>query len=354
MRLFIAKLFDDAPVLPFIRSSYEHAQYKGESTFFHPEYLGYQYKNIILVRTIEESDYILIPQGVRSLSPKRRAYIESYISQGKIHNKKVVMFPAGDLHHDVYMDEAIVMKALNYRSLKRKNEIYIPVAVEDLLRDRTLELREKTSDIPVVGFCGWAGVANTTQWLKYHLKNLSINIQKIVRMNPKLEVYKKGIYFRKKASHILSESPLIKTNFIFRTSYSGHKGTISLDPEQARREFIENIVSSDLVLTPKGDGNSSARFYEVLSLGRIPILLDTEIILPLENVIDYSKFMLRVDYTNIKDLATIVSDFYTKLSSEEFKKMQLAAREAFEKYLRYDSFFEYVFSGPLERLLSKN
>ena len=99
------------------------------------------------------------------------------------------------------------------------------------------------------------------------------------------------------------------------------------------------MVNSDFVLCPKGDGNYSVRFYEALSLGRIPILIDTDMVLPLEETLDYSKFILRVDHADMHRLEDIVADFYEALSNEEFQAMQMEAREAFATHLRYDSFF---------------
>jgi len=143
---------------------------------------------------------------------------------------------------------------------------------------------------------------------------------------------------------VLNRSSLIETNFILRKFYSCHTDTLKIPPETARQEYIENMIDSDFVLAPKGDGNFSMRFYEALSLGRIPILIDTETILPLENVIDYDSFILRVNYKNINKLDKIIADFYNQITNKEFIEMQKRARENFEKYLRIDAFFNYAFS----------
>jgi hypothetical protein len=107
-----------------------------------------------------------------------------------------------------------------------------------------------------------------------------------------------------------------------------------------RREYLENIRDADYVLAPKGDANYSSRFYEVLSLGRIPVLLDTDAVLPMETTIDYSAFSLKVPYQDVDRIGDVIADFHESLSSERFLAMQAAAREAYETTLRYDRYFE--------------
>ena len=85
----------------------------------------------------------------------------------------------------------------------------------------------------------------------------------------------------------LRECRDISVNFIIRNSYSSHANTIELLAEEARGQYIDNILKSDLSLAVRGDANISCRFYEILSLGRVPLFVDTDCVLPMENVVDY-------------------------------------------------------------------
>src|SRR3989344_9142302 len=165
---------------------------------------------------------------------------------------------------------------------------------------------------------------------------------------PVLHARKQGIYWRKSAMRTLARSALVRTNFIVRRSFSGAMSTIELAPEAARAEFIESIKNSDFVLTPKGDGNYSTRFLETLSLGRIPVLLNTDTVLPLEDVIDYSKIVVRVPMNQVHDTPELIRKFYDALSDSEWQDRQRLAHETFQKYLRQDAFFRYFF-GISER-----
>ena len=75
------------------------------------------------------------------------------------------------------------------------------------------------------------------------------------------------------------------TNIVLRPSFYG--GAAGGDPDaqlQARTGYVENLVASDYVLCARGAGNFSYRLYETLSCGRIPVFVDTDCVLPHEDV----------------------------------------------------------------------
>ena len=100
-------------------------------------------------------------------------------------------------------------------------------------------------------------------------------------------------------------------------------------------------------MAPKGDGNYSNRLYEALSHGRIPVLLDTECVLPLEGSIDYSAILVRVPMEEVRQTPQLIAKWYEALSPEDWVVRQHKAREVFETRLRFDSFFEYFFTTAL-------
>ena len=54
----------------------------------------------------------------------------------------------------------------------------------------------------------------------------------------------------------------------------------------------------------RGAGNFSYRFYEALSFGRIPILIDTDTLLPLQTKIEWSEHIIILD-NNINSISQI-------------------------------------------------
>ncbi|MFC1734043.1 exostosin family protein [candidate division KSB1 bacterium] len=279
--------------------------------------------------TPAEADFLLLPYNYFYFK-KNNDYINKAISLSKKYNKKILVFDLSDFDYDINIPNSIILRTSQYKYKKKENEFIIPPLVEDLGANKDLVFRSK-SDSLVVGFTGWADFLNLKQRIKHEVKNLIWDIKSL--WNSHSKVHKQGIYFRRQAIKILKKSDLIKTDFILRKSYSSHSDTIELDPKKAREEYIQNILDSDFVLCPKGDGNYSARFYEVLSLGRIPVLIDTETILPNEEKIAYGDFILRIDYKDIYKMDRIIYSFYSNINEESFIEMQRKAREAFKKHL---------------------
>ena len=278
----------------------------------------------------KDADYIAIPYNYFSVK-NMSGYLEECVLIAQSANKKILIFAYGDSDEEINIPNSIIFRTSQYSYKKKGNEIVMPAYVEDLGSDDFIK-RFKKDAKPVVSFVGWAGFKNFSQRIKYFYKILT-----------KTNLHRQGLYFRRKALGILSKSNLVSTAFVIRSSYSGHKNTIELNPEEARKEFIEKIKDSDFSLAVKGDGNYSLRFYEILSLGRIPVLIDTDCLLPMEDKIKYDDFILRVDYKKIDKIDQIISDYYKKLKGDNFVTMQEKAREMFSKYLNIRSFFVIVF-----------
>lgn len=293
---------------------------------------------VVLVNTPEEADAILLPHNFPLLND-HQDYTEKMVHLSASTQKPLAIFWHGDSDAAVDIDASVVFRTSQYKEHLRSNEVMMPAYAEDLLHG-DLTLRSKEDRKPVVGFCGWADYKNFKNRIGTFVQNTYWKLQH----DP---VRIKGLTYRMKAIDQLLHSTLIQTNFIVRSSYSGHKSTIKTDPKQTRREYVDNLLSADYALAIKGDGNYSYRFYEALSLGRIPVLLDTDCILPLEDVIHYDEFIVRVPYTQLHRMDEIIYDHWNRTSPEEFTVMQKKAREVFEKYLRIDAFLAYAMNNLL-------
>ncbi|HVV39399.1 MAG TPA: exostosin family protein [Candidatus Paceibacterota bacterium] len=319
----------------------------GDTTIFNKSLPSdWGYRGFTLDASPEEAHYILAPHPVRRMDEKGKKYVDEMQHYAAKYGKQLLIFTGGDLQHNVFIEGAIVLKGSQYRSIMRNNEILVPPFVEDLGKVEAPSVRHKGNK-PVVAFCGYAGIDSGLGWAKFFVRNMLLDIEALTTGNPLRQAYKRGIYFRRKAMRALEKDQRIETRFIVRKTFSGNKNLISLDPAQARQEYLENMRDCDLMLAPKGDGNFSLRFFEALSMGRIPLLIDTDTVLPLEEMVDYKRFVLKVPYTDIAHLPDIVADFYSVLSQEEFAAMQREARRVFAEYLRIDAFFSYLFGTVL-------
>ena len=82
--------------------------------------------------------------------------------------------------------------------------------------------------------------------------------------------------------------------------------------------YVKDMMSSTFCLCPEGWHAWNPRPYQAVQLGCIPVLLSDEIELAFEEVIDYSKFMLRVRPSDVAKLKSIL----LSVSSEEISNMQ--------------------------------
>ena len=74
--------------------------------------------------------------------------------------------------------------------------------------------------------------------------------------------------------------PALTTNYILRSKYRAGVSREKDPFHPSRLEFVNNILGSDYTVCMRGGGNFSVRFYETLSLGRIPVFIDTDCLLP--------------------------------------------------------------------------
>ena len=116
---------------------------------------------------------------------------------------------------------------------------------------------------------------------------------------------------RARALRILRQSPLVQTRFVVRSRYRAG-ATSAQTREQTAREFYANITDTDYTLCARGGGNFSKRLYETLAMGRIPVLVDTDCLLPLEPILPWDEFIVRAKPDNLAELPQLVAAHFTQ------------------------------------------
>jgi hypothetical protein len=336
MLTVFAKLFPDIPYIPLLYPNLGPQQ--TNMLFVEKAFEDLREPFVELVEDPAKADYLLIPHNFSSVRD-RGGYLADYARLSHQHDLEIIVFAHGDSDAPILLPNARIFRTSQYGYKKKENEIMMPAYTEDLLEGRTLELRNH-GEKPIIGFCGWADYKNFQNRVGTMLKNAAIHVRS--KRDPKLSVHTKGLTLRRRALETLERSPAVATNLCIRKSHSAHAKTITMDPVQARREYIENLTNSDLALCIKGDGNYSLRFYEALSLGRMPLFLDTDCVLPLEDVIRYDDFIIRVPFQDLRRIDEVVAEKWQSLDTARFHDMQKKAREAFEKYLSVKSFLGYA------------
>ncbi len=312
-----------ARILPFLAPPPE-----GEKRLF--QALPFEeYRGLIQEVSEQEARLLVIPHEYASFK-KLPGALEGYLEKARALKKPVLLSAYQDNPAPIRIENAVILRASAYKSTLLKNEVFMPAYVEDLGRTHGTDPLPKGIK-PTVGFVGKAGFKDAKEAAKYYLRNY------IIRHG----VGKEGVYFRRLAMRTLEKDSRVEARFLMRKSFSAHRESIELSPEQARREYVENIKRSLFTLAPRGDGTFSLRFYETLSLGRIPILIDTDMPLPLEDRIAYDEFVVKVPWQKVDRIGDYLMEFFA-LPEEELMRRQQLARKAFETYLYMPRFLSTV------------
>ncbi|WP_179348641.1 exostosin domain-containing protein [Winogradskyella pacifica] len=207
--------------------------------------------------------------------------------------------------------------------------IGLPVFISDPLKEQfnTTAIYERPyTKHPTVGFCGFAtsnAVLALKTKLKIGLKNLAYYL-KLHLHEPEMLMaaaqWRYGILKR------LESHPNINTNFIYREQYRA--GTQNAEQRAASTlEFFNNMKNSDYVVCVRGAGNFSVRLYETLAMGRIPVFVNTDCIMPLDDVINWKQHVVWVEADEIDNIGEVLLAFHKSLTPMEFVKIQQNNRQ---------------------------
>ena len=112
------------------------------------------------------------------------------------------------------------------------------------------------------------------------------------------------------------------------------------------------ILNSNYTVCMRGGGNFSVRFYETLALGRIPIFINTDCILPFDEMIKYKDYMVWVEESELPFINQKILDFHNSLNQEKFNELQVACRNLWQTYLTKDGFYFHL-ADQLKALIGK-
>jgi hypothetical protein len=268
--------------------------------------------------------------------------------------QKLIVWIDGDHSVRYNNSNCIFIRYFGQKSQNKMNEIIQPGDMKtDLLNEffqGEFQTKEK-SEKPIIGFDGIANYPKAklaTLILKNSIQYLSYSILKTaVASDPVIPFLIK----RKEILSKISENSAIETNFTIRKSFA--PGTIGGN-NNAKVDFANNIINSDYTFCLRGAANYSLRFYETLCLGRIPMFINTDCILPFEKDIDWRSICLWVDENEIDYINEKILDFHHSMNKDQFKEKQIYCREIWKKYCTNEGFIFHFYESLIESNLIKN
>ncbi|REJ78535.1 MAG: hypothetical protein DWQ47_03530 [Acidobacteria bacterium] len=247
-------------------------------------------------------------------------------------NKNVVVWYQGDLVPKVPFDNAIVFLpgiVGNETEQLRACPVFIDDPSEDF--GRRSEIYRSWKETPEIGFCGFSASGpvkqcfSVVQGLRLSLlSSLGYYDYDNVPVIP-------STVLRTRVLRRLEESELVDTNFIKRSRYTPKTVTDSGNPGEMRTAFFDNLYGSDYSVCVRGYGNWSYRFYETLACGRIPIFINTDCVLPLSSSIDWKKYCVWIERSEIDEIVERILDFHSSFDEEGFIALQVELRKIWEE-----------------------
>lgn len=287
-----------------------------------------------------QADFALLPNDwKRYVRSDEVELAKRFVKLAKSRGFQTIIFYHSDSDEKLLLDNVIIFRTSLLKSKKRANEHAMPGWNGDLLQyfNNGRVLPSPCGRIPVVGFCGAARMGRVR--LQKRLKNFYY----------KWFDYSKYRFdagtFRKRILVGLQRSDRVKSNFLLRPGYLGDFRRQGFDPahmESIRREYFENSVQSDYVLCMRVVGNFSYRFYETLSLGRIPIFVNTDCVLPLDSILNYKDLVVWIELDEIDRIDQKVLDHFNKIGKDGLIDLQVRLREIWKEFLSPEGFFRNI------------
>lgn len=301
-------------------------------------------KYYTLVAAIEDADVVILPLNVEfHLLTHSKKYVNQFIKKAVLHQKPVWVYSGGDFGYSL-TDDVFYFKTNTFKSRDKETTFVLPSFINDPYTSFDLGtfIPLKRDLVPTVGFVGHA----TTGLIKY-FKELLIYIKHyFYKLLKKSFIdYQKFYPSSIKRYHFLKQleqSNGIETDFVYRKKYRAGAKSLA-EKYSSSLEFYKNIRDNAYTFCMRGTGNFSVRFYEALAMGRIPVLLDTDCLLPFEDTIDWEAHCVIISEKDFNTIADKILEFYLKFTDEEFQNIQINNRALWLNKLNRDTYFIEVY-----------
>lgn len=313
MRIFIEHIDTKFPVLDLVTGKNRFNEGSTENIL-----------EKFLVKSRSDADVILIAHDAIHFAQNKSA-LEKIRMLAL--DKPLIISDCGDFPKNLKLDNVFSLRTNFPPFQSYSNAIAIPYNVKSR---KNLEFRNFHS-VPFISFVGYMPKVFSRRILPKNLEHLKHPFQ----YNGALVRY----FGLNKIDH-LPNAMVIK-----RVHYGGARSLIN-NIEKFEEDFEFSIRDSDLVFCPRGDANQSARYYEVLSSGRIPIIPETQIIFP--RIWDSHEKVIQIEVDTLsRKLEEKVNRFWSGLTPKTYEEIQLFNRSVFSKIYDYKKFLSRLFEADI-------
>ncbi|WP_194852189.1 exostosin domain-containing protein [Nonlabens antarcticus] len=298
-------------------------------------------ENYKLVDRPDLADALIFPFDYFQITTKEEqsAYKKLY-KLAESHHKKLMVYTAGDYGKSFYDSQIIVWRTGGFKNTNDKQTIILPAFIDDPVQHGQIQLKNLPySKHPNISFTGFA-TAGWKEQLRIVGSTLKNNLfRKLGKDDSDTQFIYNSASKRFRYLQQLEASRVIDTDFIFRNKYRAGAHSI-LEREKTTQEFFQNLNNSPYTFCLRGAGNFSVRFYESLACGRIPVLVDTNCSLPLEERINWEEHICLVQPS--ENVVEKLIAFHRSFDESSFIELQQSNRKLYEKNLVRHHYFCHI------------
>lgn len=250
-----------------------------------------------MVERIQDADYVILP--FKFNPDDERVYRLS--SQAAAHGKPIVAFYNDDNAATFDLPPNMILyRTSALKSKLTKQEKILPVLIPDH-KPKTLELLHlQLPENKDIGFCGQVQHPRASilqEFYQYYLDGMVNIVQRSGFWAPEMS---------------------------------------KLD---GRRSYYEHLIKSSATLCMRGGGNFSYRLYEALSFGRIPVIINDDMSLPMQSFIGWDVIGPEINYNDLaNDNGASIDKIDLNLYSPANNRL------TWEKYLSPEGFVKHIFA----------
>lgn len=296
--------------------------------------------------TITNAEIVILPMSWNFYYEKKnKKEVLNFIELTKKQNKKVWSFTTGDFGVKIpNLENLLVFRSSGERTKLPENHIGMPSFIEDPLLMHFKKQQISISDYtvkPIIGFCGQSNnsfINSQSEVVRIAIRNLKYYTALTIDSPQRIQSASK---LRARVLKSIKESNKLTNHFIERNQY---RAGVKTKEERLKTtmEFYNNIKDTQYTVCIRGAGNFSVRLYEALAMGRIPVFINTDCILPLTDKIDWKKQMVWVEENELHLLEEKIIQFHHQLTPKTFIDLQHSNRKLWEEKLTLGGFFKTV------------
>lgn len=268
--------------------------------------------NALLTDDPEKADWIVFPlefcHFIAHFGYARLRDFLNTLPYFQTYEGKHVFYDSGDLDNPVGI-ESVIFKTSLSRTRRDPNALAFPYPAHDFVRN----------EAPGLDFSKIRHEVSFTGSIQHEVR---IPLMRSLVSEPGLDAF----------VETPRESDVTKSSWYYLPEGESKRSM------EAR--YVQSLVRSLAVMSPRGIGHICFRFYEAMCMGRIPVLVDDDGCLPFEDEIDYGSFSLRIPESRAHEAGSIIKQWLQSKTPKQLKLMCLLARETWERHFDNDKLAE--------------